>query len=258
MEYGICLLPVIPLRKEPSDRSEMLTQILFGETVRIYDISAKWIGLETDLDHYPGWADVKQIVQISETEYRNILNKKAFLSTRPSISSMSYGSHGILMPACSCFPGLSDGVIELAGNRFLFSGEFRAFEKGTAEDIVEAALGYLDSPYLWGGRTHLGIDCSGLTQAAYRLNGINIPRDASRQAGVGETVGFLSEARPGDLAFFDDAQGYIIHVGMIKDPTTIIHASGKVRLDTIDHQGIFNIGTRSYTHSLRLIRRILK
>jgi cell wall-associated NlpC family hydrolase len=123
-------------------------------------------------------------------------------------------------------------------------------------DLIETALKYLGSPYLWGGRSPFGIDCSGLSQMVYKINGIQIPRDANKQAEIGETIDFINEAIEGDLVFFDNEEGNIIHVGIYLGKSKIIHASGKVRIDTIDHQGIFNTETQKYSHKLRIIKRI--
>ena len=104
----------------------------------------------------------------------------------------------------------------------------------------------------------MGLDCSGFTQAVFRLNGISLPRDASQQSGIGQVINLVTEALPGDLAFFDNDEGMITHVGLILDSTSIIHASGKVRIDALDHQGIYNVETNKYSHRLRLIRRIME
>ena len=122
--------------------------------------------------------------------------------------------------------------------------------------LIENALMYLNAPYLWGGRSPLGIDCSGFTQMVYRLQGINLPRDAYQQAEVGTTLSFIEESDPGDLAFFDNNEGKITHVGIILEENHIIHASGKVRIDRIDQQGIFNTEIGTHTHKLRLIKSI--
>ncbi|NTW32657.1 MAG: C40 family peptidase, partial [Bacteroidetes bacterium] len=123
--------------------------------------------------------------------------------------------------------------------------------------IVENAYMYLDAPYLWGGRSPFGIDCSGFVQMVYKLIGIRLPRDASQQASQGTTINFLSEAVPGDIAFFDNEDGIIVHTGIIINNGQIIHASGRVRIDNLDHEGIFQVKTKKYTHKLRLIKRII-
>ena len=124
-------------------------------------------------------------------------------------------------------------------------------------DIVNTGLLYLNTPYLWGGKTPFGIDCSGFTQMVYKLNGFNILRDASQQASQGDALSFIEESSPGDLAFFDNNEGDIIHVGIIMENHRIIHAHGKVRIDLLDHSGIYNVDTQKHSHKLRVIKRIV-
>jgi cell wall-associated NlpC family hydrolase len=124
-------------------------------------------------------------------------------------------------------------------------------------NLIENALLFLNAPYLWGGRTPLGIDCSGFTQLIYRMNGFDLLRDASQQATQGEVLSFIEESEPGDLAFFDNNEGAITHVGLIMSDNYIIHAHGKVRIDRLDQSGIFNVEKKVHTHKLRVIKKIL-
>jgi cell wall-associated NlpC family hydrolase len=124
-------------------------------------------------------------------------------------------------------------------------------------NIVNTALLYLNTPYLWGGKTPFGIDCSGFTQMVYKLNGFNILRDASQQASQGEVLSFIEESSPGDLAFFDNNEGEITHVGIIMEDHRIIHAHGKVRIDLLDQSGIYNLDTKIHSHKLRMIKKIV-
>ncbi len=115
----------------------------------------------------------------------------------------------------------------------------------------------MNAPYLWGGKTPFGIDCSGFTQMVYKLNGHALLRDASEQASQGIALSFIEESEPGDLAFFDNSEGQIIHVGIIMEDNHIIHAHGKVRIDRLDHSGIYNIDKKIHTHKLRVIKKII-
>ena len=124
--------------------------------------------------------------------------------------------------------------------------------------FIETALLYLNAPYLWGGRTHFGIDCSGFTQMVYKLNGHKLLRDASQQATQGEPLSFIEESEPGDLAFFDNEEGTITHVGIMMADHHIIHAHGQVRIDHMDHTGIYNAELKKHTHKLRVIKKIAK
>jgi cell wall-associated NlpC family hydrolase len=152
---------------------------------------------------------------------------------------------------------------EIKDSNFIIDGTDYSFEGLTSSDkleksmLVENAMMYLNAPYLWGGRTPFGIDCSGFSQIIYRLNGIDIPRDAGPQSEVGTTLSFVEESEPGDLAFFDNTEGEIVHVGIVLENNHIIHASGKIRIDRIDQQGIFNTELGIHTHKLRLIKQII-
>jgi len=123
--------------------------------------------------------------------------------------------------------------------------------------LAKTAYLFLNAPYLWGGRNLLGIDCSGFTQIVYKINGIPLDRDASQQALQGQTLSFIEESEAGDLAFFDDTEGNITHVGLLLEDHHIIHASGCVRIDRIDQSGIFNSETQSHTHKLRFIKKMI-
>ena len=110
---------------------------------------------------------------------------------------------------------------------------------------------------MWGGKSPFGIDCSGLVQCVYQLHGVQLPRDAHQQATHGQTLGFIDESEPGDLAFFDDDEGKIIHVGLLLENNYILHAHGKVRIDRIDQTGIYNVDTQQHTHKLRIIKKMI-
>ena len=124
-------------------------------------------------------------------------------------------------------------------------------------DAAGRRKGVKEMMYLWGGRNALGIDCSGFTQMMYRIFGIQLPRDASEQVKIGETVDFLTEAQTGDLAFFENKDHKIIHVGMLMDNESIMHASGRVKINRIDATGIVSEEDGQHTHQLRIIKRII-
>jgi len=150
----------------------------------------------------------------------------------------------------------------VANNQVNFTDQLTASDQLNfsfeADTVRETAFAYLDVPYIWGGKSKFGIDCSGFCQQVYKAFGIRLPRDAYQQAALGEVVGFLQEVQCGDLAFFDNEEGKITHVGMMLSSQEIIHASGKVRIDKIDNQGIINVDTGARTHRLRIIKRYKK
>ncbi|MGB1282046.1 MAG: C40 family peptidase, partial [Schleiferiaceae bacterium] len=156
----------------------------------------------------------------------------------------------------ACFPGLEGNEVKIGSYKFHFNGPLQNSSKNRGT-LIETALSYTGTPYLWGGRTTFGIDCSGFTQMVYRMNGIYLPRDASQQAKKGTTLSFLEECQPGDLAFFDNAEGAIVHVGIVMEDYKIIHASGRVRIDTLDHSGIYNEELGRHTHKLRVLKSLV-
>ncbi|MCX6245828.1 MAG: C40 family peptidase [Bacteroidetes bacterium] len=269
MDFGICLQSVIPVRAEPSHKSEMVTQVLFGELYRIIGKENEWLKVRLVYDNYEGWIGAKQSVQLDEEEFIRLINADSPASL-DLVQLLSSDTRRTIIPILlgSSLPGFADQKFTIAGETFSFDGliadttlletsQTPQERQKAKQTIVDDAMLYLHAPYLWGGRTPFGIDCSGLTQMVYKLKKIKLLRDAAQQATHGEPLNFISEAEPGDLAFFDNEEGNIVHVGLMLDKSRIIHASGKVRIDMIDHEGIFNEEEQQYTHKLRVIKRII-
>lgn len=260
--YGISELSSIPVRTEPAERSEMCTQILLGEHFEVLEECPKWCRIRLWHDGYEGWIDKKMITQIPKREYNHLSNKPQMVTSEIfNIVQQIDHYRNFLIVAGSTLPHFKqkNSTFTIANTHYKIERNIsvKTVEADTRSKIINTALKYFNAPYLWGGRTPLGIDCSGLTQIVYKIAGLNIPRDAYQQAQLGEHFSFLEEALPGDLAFFDNELGEIIHVGIIWEKNKIIHASGKVRIDNIDHAGIFNLETHRYTHQLRLMKRIV-
>jgi len=249
MKYGICNLSIVPLRAEASDASEMVTQVLYGELCKILESRKKWSRIRLANDTYEGWMDNKQFHPISEEDYNDLNNTPQQLSS--DLVDFVTTKDGQLVSIC-----IGSNVASIPFLEHSFEGKV-VTEKLPKNRIIEIALLYLNAPYLWGGKTPFGIDCSGFTQMVYRLSGYQLLRDASQQATQGEALSFIEESEPGDLAFFDNTEGTITHVGIIMEDNYIIHAHGKVRIDRLDHTGIFNYDVRAHTHKLRVIKRII-
>ncbi len=249
MQYGICNLNIVPLRFEPTDISELVSQVLYGEYFKVLEQRKKWSKIRIAFDNYEGWIDNKQFAFITEDDYKT-LNKSIQKYSTDLVEFISDINNNLIP--------ISLGA-NISGCEIL-SQSFEGNEitgKQPKEKLIETAFSYLNAPYLWGGKTPFGIDCSGFTQMVYKLNGYKLLRDASQQATQGEALSFIEECEPGDLAFFDNDEGKIIHVGIIMKDNYIIHSHGKVRIDRVDHTGIFNVDTKNYSHKLRVIKKII-
>jgi hypothetical protein len=252
--FGICNLSIIPLRIEPNDRSEIVSQVLFGEHFEILEQTKNWTKIKLQYDNYEGWVDEKQYQTISESSFNKLSEEEIILNG--DLIEYITGANNFLMPISlgASLSFLENSDINI--NNFGFEG-MRIVGVKPKSNLISTSFMYLNAPYLWGGKTPFGIDCSGFTQMVYKLNGYHLLRDASQQATQGEALSFIEESEAGDLAFFDNEEGKIIHVGIIMDNNYIIHASGKVRIDRLDHLGIYNVETNKHTHKLRVIKKII-
>ena len=247
MSLGLCNLSIVPVRISNSDKSEMITQLIYGDLFNIIEEKDNWTKIKCEFDNYEGWIDCKQYVKLDKNEIIKRDDQKysfdlvEFIeNTNKELITISIGSN------------ISN--IELLNHKY----EGKSISgKQTKDSIISTAMLYLHTPYLWGGKTPFGIDCSGFTQMVYKINGYKLLRDAKEQAAQGETLSFIEESEPGDLAFFNNDEDEIIHVGIILKNNYIIHASGKVRIDRLDQTGIYNNDINQHTHSLRFIKKII-
>jgi len=252
MESYICENVFVPLRLSPSHRSEMLSQILFGEKYIILDKSGTWLKIETLFDKYIGWIDMNHLQYSDDSN-----DSSGYVLNRSLLCYKNDKTKLVLEAGCEVYnPDFKTKMFTIGKNKFTTCPDFSRSYITTRESLAETAMKFINSPYIWGGRIPSGIDCSGLTQLVYKIHGMIIPRDSSKQAESGENIGFLDETEPGDLVFFDNEKGRISHVGMIISRGLVIHASGRVRIDTIDTQGIYKAEFVKYSHHLRNIRRI--
>jgi len=252
--FAICNLSSIPLRFEPNDRSEIVSQILFGEHFEILEHTKQWSKVKLHFDDYQGWIDSKQYQIISDESYETLCNDAIILNA--DLVEYISAPNAVLIPITL---GASLSFLnhsEINTLNYEFEG-LKISGIKPKSDLISTAFMYLNTPYLWGGKSPFGIDCSGFTQMVYKLNGYKLLRDASQQASQGDVLSFIEESEPGDLAFFDNEEGKIIHVGIILENNYIIHASGKVRIDRLDHLGIYNAELNRHTHRLRVIKKII-
>ncbi len=249
MQYGICHLSIVPVRISPDDTTEMVTQLLYGGLFKIKELRKFWVRIEIAFDGQEGWISKKQFKLVSEEDYIQLNSEEG------TIISTDFISH--IITKDNIFQPITLGArIDLV--KFLNHSHEGSATKPTKEKskLVETALLFLNAPYLWGGKTPFGIDSSGLTQMTYKINGLKLFRSTEKQATQGEALSFIEESEPGDLAFFDNSEGIINHVGIILKDNYIIHSYGHVRIDRIDHTGIFNTSEKIYSHKLRVIKKI--
>ncbi|MDD3740530.1 MAG: C40 family peptidase [Bacteroidales bacterium] len=260
MKAGICELSYIPMRAGMSHKTEMTNQVLFGELFEIITSRHDWTKIRLLHDNYEAWVESSAITILDDDE--NIVKDFSdFIVCTESINlSKKNDKTTIQIPSGSKIPSSvkSTKEFKILNNNYLVPEEFKNHKNtDSRQTIIKAALSMINVPYLWGGRTLWGIDCSGFSQYLYSLVKINLDRDASQQVNSGKTLSFVSEAQPGDLAFFDNGEGEIVHVGIIYENGKIIHASGKVKIDNIDHQGIYDKYLKRYTHNLRVVKAII-
>lgn len=237
----------------------MVTQLLFGDHFQILDKEGNWFRIKLAYDDYEGWIDKKQLLPIEQHTFDIINSTEAYYSNE-MVQLIKDDKTSLFFPIVmgSALPNFYNNECVVENQGYTYEGEYTTGHLPNGKSsLLETAMMYLNTPYLWGGKTPFGIDCSGFAQTVYKLNGVKLKRDAYQQAEQGETLSFVEEAEAGDLAFFDNEEGKIIHVGIVMDNNKIIHASGKVRIDGFDHQGIFNNEKGDYSHRLRLLKRVV-
>lgn len=258
--FAVCQLSVVPVRANPSDAEEIVTQLLFGELVEILEASKakkNWCKIRCDYDGYEGWMDIRQLRRVGEMDAEMYRQHHAFCLDLTAI--LTNNTHFLPITMGAILP-MFDGInLQLGDKHYAFNGQAvqNTAAKATPELIIKFARRYLFAPYLWGGKSPFGIDCSGFTQTVFRMVGIRLRRDASQQVEQGRLVDFIDQTQAADLAFFENDKGKIVHVGIVLEGNQIIHAAGQVRIDRLDHQGIYNEERSIYSHKLRLIKRFL-
>jgi len=280
--FAINHCTVTPVRQEPSEGSEQLTQLLFGEVCEVLDRLPRWTKIRSTLDGQEGWVDFKMLSPAYSLSPITYSLPTTVVSVPMAIATDMETGEELMLTLGTRLPNYAHGTFEVLGKQYLIdpncvSGLEDALRatgrsqdelqdaplalQARGEEICAIAQTLLNAPYLWGGKNAMGMDCSGFTQVVYATMGVNLLRNAREQMTQGELVPSLAEAQHGDLAFFDHADRdpkatNISHVGLLLSPTEIIHCSGCVHIDSIDEQGI-HLPDGELTHHLVQIKRYL-
>ena len=255
MQFGICLLSCVPMRKSPELWGELASELLFGEHFEVLDRQYVFAKVRMAYDLYEGWIDLRQTVSIGLDEFKR-LNETVSAVSLDVVTATRIDEHQIMVLRGSSLPFYDKGKCCVGGKRFIFLGNVRVPDRRiTSNELTEVALSYLNAPYRWGGRTPFGIDCASFVQFVYKVFGVYLPRETSHQKEQGKKIGSVTNTQVGDLAFFRSVNKDLPHVGIVLGKE-IIHACGTVRIDLIDKEGIFDRNIGEYTYRLTDIRRI--
>jgi len=259
MNYGIVQIPCKGVRKESSEQSEMISQLLFGEIFEILEKSPGWLLVKNEFDGYEGWISQSGTALLAAEELQQYRNYSKCIQPDTFLSlQRSSGEERMLIPAGSVVYYDDNAPLKVhCSETYRVENPCREISGDITERILKTGKQFLNTPYLWGGKSTFGTDCSGLVQTVFKILGVSLSRDTSLQVTQGTALNMLPEARTGDLVFFDDEEGEIVHVGLLMEPGLVLHASGLVRIDPIDHQGIYSRELKRYTHKLRVIKRVI-
>ena len=261
MKFGIAKISIVPMRKEPSAESEMVSQVLFGEHYSVLNHKNGWLYIQMANDGYEGWIDKRMYHEIPRDQKEQLdTERRVFAFDLTNKVSKNHSSFQVVLGSVLPQYDAAHHNFKVYPKGYHIEGNVSAplSEGEKRNNIIATANKYINSPYLWGGRSPFGIDCSGLTQMVFRLNNQELPRDSKDQASLGKSIN-LEDAKPGDLAFFSqENEENITHVGIILGNGEILHSSGTVHIDNLDKNGILCKETLTYSHKLKEIRSIIE
>lgn len=255
--YAIGRFTAAAIRARAKENSEMISQVLFGEPLRLLEAGKVWSKIQCAEDAFEGYVRTNQLIEVDELTFLQQKNNPAF--ALDLFSPILGDHHGIQLTLGARLPGFDGLHLFLKEQRYTYSGQAVMSQdiNSGADLMIKLARRLLFAPHLTGGRTPIGIDAAGLVQLVARIVNLSLPRTAETQVQCGRPVDFIIQCQPADLAFFEDSRGNIDHVGLLLPDSRVIHAYDRVRIDPIDHFGIFNYESNRYTHRLRIVKRLL-
>ncbi len=254
--YAICNLSCIPVLLQPKVNAEVVSELLFGESYEVVEVLGGYSRIRIAHDEYEGWIDSRHTCAVSEEEYENNISSEVCAAVDLISHVTSSSGSKLVIPRGAFLPYYKDGCFQCGDNTYSFSGEVCSLNNPLCfERLEEVASSALGCPYRWGGRSPLGMDCSGFVQVVFRLFGISLLRDTYQQITQGENVDSLVDGKPGDLFFGFSVIGNLRHVGIILHGNKIVHCSGKVRIDELVEDGIYDPNNKNVTHVYEAVRR---
>jgi hypothetical protein len=257
--FAICPLSNVPIRSNSTHKSELVSQLLFGELVEVLENKGRqWAKVRCHWDNFIGWVAANQLKPITPSEFQ--LFQEHYGYCLEVMHPVMADNHYLPITIGAQLPNFDGIHFKLGDMQYTFSGQavFPADVENSTDFLIKIARRFLNAPYLWGGRSPFGIDADGLVQVVFKIIGVALPREASQQVYIGEEVDFVEQSRTGDIAFFENKAGKISHVGIILPENRIIHAFGRVRIDKVDHYGIYDEEQQRYTHQMRVVRRVFQ
>ncbi len=238
---------IVPVRSEARDASEMQTQLLLGETAKVNEVRERWVHITADHDGYRGWVNRNQMSELSPDEYEQWKDHPKRRHSPFASFRIHNETESLWVPTVAPVV-IEDNRVRIPETTFSFADRPRLLRH---DSIIETAHEFLGTPYLWGGRTDTGIDCSGFIQTVYGIHGSGLPRDSGLQfKSVESYTKDIHQAKPGDIVYFNTGGGPITHVGFYIGDGVLLHASGNVKHNRLIKEESGNNGCFPYDQRL--------
>ncbi|MGM1429485.1 C40 family peptidase [Sphingobacterium lactis] len=253
MALAVCTLSSISVYQEPTIAAVRVYELLFGEGLLVLERAKEWVYirvLETDIQ---GWVMEGQFEEVDAVPtYDFIVDDVGGFALGDEQATIAL-FHGSPMP--------ENGVLTTKVNTYNFLNDplkvnFGFEVERDRESLENFTATYLNKTVSHKGRTEHGLDSIGLCGLFYRHFGFELPKDLESMLTLGKAIDFISEIQDGDLAFFENEEGIVDHVGLVVSEDEVLHVREKVRIDHLDNEGLFNKDLNQVTHKLRIVKRI--